>query len=745
MHFPVSPWFLVLAGLLALAFALMLYFRDDRGNKAQGFAEADPSWRRFRAVMGGLRFAAVALLLLLLLDPLLRERKTEEEAPLVLVAMDHSRSVIASADSNAYAAVLGGLDKLQEALGKDYRVRHFAFGESLTERDAGTELLPDASSTNLEAALDALDDRFAGQNVGAVVLASDGLINRGSPPSYRNGALNVPVFTVAMGDTTRRKDLRIDRVYANRIVYRGDRFALQTDLSAFGAAGSKSRVLVEHIKAGGNKVLASQALGIESQGWSERVEWALEADQAGVQHYRISLSPVEGEASLSNNRYELYIDVLEGRQEVLLLAAAPHPDLSALRQILENRGNYRVTMRMADGLEASGALETALEGIDLVVAHQLPSKRHRLDALPGLLQNADVPVLYVLGAASDLSAFGNQQQLLRIRAGNGSMNDATARSNDAFSRFKPSAESLEAIASYPPLSAPFGDYRPAPEARILLQQRIGRVNTDYPLLLFGEQNGRRMGILAGEGLWRWRMQDYVEDGEHQHVDALMGQCFQFLGVKSDRRRFRVQAERNVFAEGENLRFQAELYDAAYQPVNGPDATMVLRRTDADASGERYDYRFRRRGDAYALEAGSLPPGSYAYRAETRLDGKTLVSEGRFSVRERQLETQRLEADHGLLLDLSARTEGQFLSRQFQDQNASPWLVFDPTDSTGQANADERPLEEILAERLSAENRVKPILHERVQTRSAIHWRWAFGLILLLLGLEWVLRKALGRY
>ncbi len=750
MSLPVSPWFLVLAGLLALAYALLLYFRDGGGNRAQGFADADPTWRRWRAAMGGLRFGVVAVLLLLLLDPLLRERRTEEEAPLLLVAMDHSASVVASGDSSAYAGVLAELDALQEALGKDYRVRHFAFGEALTEREAGTALPPDASSTNLEKALGALDDRFAGQNVGAIVLASDGLINRGSPPAYRQDGLNVPVYAIGLGDTTQRKDLRIDRVFANRIVYRGDRFAVQVDLSAFGASGANSRVQVQRIAAGGSPVLASEGLRINAGRWSQRVEWALEAEQTGVQHYRISVSPVPGEASTANNSYDLYVDVLEGRQEVLLLAAAPHPDLSAMRQILEGRGQYRVELVLADALDAAGGLEAVLEDKDLLVAHQIPSTRHRLEALPGLLQRAEIPVLYVLGAASDLTAFGAQQPVLRVRAGNGSVNQTMARANPDFSRFKPSAESLKAIESFPPLSAPFGDYRTAPEARVLLQQRIGRVNTDYPLLLFGEQNGRRIGVLAGEGLWRWRVQDFVEDGQHDHVDALMGQCFQFLGVKSDRRRFRVQPGRNVFAEGEALRFQGELYDAAYQPVNTPDATMVLRRTeafgDADAvppEGERFDFRFRRRGEGYALETGALPPGNYQYRAETRLDGETLVAEGRLSVRARQLETQRLEADHGLLLDLAARSQGSFLGPAAAQPGS--WRISTARDSGMVARQQDAALSELLAERIRAETRIKPILHERVQTRSAIHWRWAFALVLLMLALEWVLRKALGRY
>jgi hypothetical protein len=127
---------------------------------------------------------------------------------------------------------------------------------------------------------------------------------------------------------------------------------------------------------------------------------------------------------------------------------------------------------------------------------------------------------------------------------------------------------------------------------------------------------------------------------------------------------------------------------------------------------------------------------------------------------------RLEANHGLLLDLAAGSQGSFYhpaenagkgdaQRWIRQSNAStdsagivgtaPGSVQGPSSGSIRSEQMDGRLSELLAERIRAESRIKPILHERVQTRSAIYWRWAFGLLLFLLAAEWILRKALGRY
>jgi hypothetical protein len=341
------------------------------------------------------------------------------------------------------------------------------------------------------------------------------------------------------------------------------------------------------------------------------------------------------------------------------------------------------------------------------------------------LQQGNIPTLFVLGQQSDLEAFSRSQSLLRIRAGNGSSNDVSARFNPSFALFQPSGEAMAAIPGFPPLQAPFGDYRTAPEARVLLEQRIGRVNTEYPLLLFGERNGTRTGILTAEGWWLWRMFDYQEANNHERTDDVLGKTFQYLSVKSDRRRFRAAPDRNLYTEQDRIRFQASLYNANYDAVNEPDATLAV--TNAD--NERFDFRFNRAGEAYSLDAGSLPPGNYAYRAQTRLDGETLLAEGRFTVSPLQLETQRIEADHALLAELAASSGGSFFSASAE----------------GQTSLDAQALTQQLADAIVSRNTIKPIIHETLRTRSAIHWKALFFVFVFFLGVEWLLRKILGGY
>ena len=70
----------------------------------------------------------------------------------------------------------------------------------------------------MSAALHLLNQLYRYANVGAVILSGDGIYNTGENPLYTNIDLKAPVFTVALGDTTRQRDLRVSRVLCNNIV-----------------------------------------------------------------------------------------------------------------------------------------------------------------------------------------------------------------------------------------------------------------------------------------------------------------------------------------------------------------------------------------------------------------------------------------------------------------------------------------------------------------------------------------------
>ncbi|MFT7589510.1 MAG: hypothetical protein ACI959_001729, partial [Limisphaerales bacterium] len=349
----------------------------------------------------------------------------------------------------------------------------------------------DAKSTNISGALQSLYDLYANRNVGAVILATDGIYNAGSNPGYSRSQLAAPVYTIGLGDTSIQKDIRIDRTYANRIVYLDDRFTIRVDVSGLRAAGARTTLKVDKIESGRATKLSSQSLNIDRDFYDDVKEFVVTADKAGVLHLRFSLSEIEGEVSTANNYTDLFIDVLDARQNVLLLAHSPHPDITALRQVLSENSNYEIDYALASNFTG------AVNNYDLAVLHQLPSSKYPIEPLIASLRKEGVPVLFILGSQTNISTFNKIQSILKITGANNSVNEVQAKVNNNFGLFNLEDGLKGELRRYPPLKSPFGQYQVSPEARVLLQQQIGSVSTDYPLFAFSESGAQRGDSMIG--------------------------------------------------------------------------------------------------------------------------------------------------------------------------------------------------------------------------------------------------------
>lgn len=708
MVFSYPVWYLALCASIGLLLALALYFRD------RNLAEA--GWRRWVSLLALLRCLSVTAIAILLLSPVLRYKQIDKEKPIVLLAVDNSASLNRAMDSVQLEQIRVQLEQIRQDLDEDFEVRAFRFDEALKESDYES-LEFGGSSTDLSSVLDGLYDRFSGRNVGALVLASDGIYNTGSNPAYSGRRLPAPIFTIALGDTAVRRDLVISRTYANKLVYLGDRFSLRVDWKALESRGMDSRLKVERIRNGRAELLDQRSVNIAGNLYDADEEFVLEANETGVLQFRVSIDPVDGESTRVNNARDVFVDVLDARQKILILAHAPHPDIAAFQQALEKNRNYEIEVALASDVVNTNKVTPT--DFDLIVLHQLPTLMFPSSELLSQVQEENIPALFVLGSMTNLEALPQAQNLVRIRAGRGaSTNDVQGTFNPDFPLFQIDPKVASEIRALPPLKAPFGDYRTGPEGVTLLTQRIGTVDTQYPLLVFGQGSRARTGVLTGEGIWRWRLIDYLENGSHEHVDELISKTVQYLSVKGDRRQFRTTLDKRVYGENERIEFGAELYNESYDPVNTPDVDLVISEIMQDTGGRDFEYRFDRRGNTYELDAGSLPPGSYRYRAATSLGGENFSSEGIFSVAPLQLESVRLRADHGLLAELSASSNGLLIS---SDQIAD------------------------IPELLGNRKEIRPVLRESVRTREVIHLKYIFFGLLTLLGLEWFLRKLSGGY
>jgi hypothetical protein len=203
-------------------------------------------------------------------------------------------------------------------------------------------------------------------------------------------------------------------------------------------------------------------------------------------------------------------------------------------------------------------------------------------------------------------------------------NEVTMIYNPGFTTFKTSPELQTKLAGFSPLQSPYGDYNASPSAQILAYQRIGKVDTQFPLILMGETNDRRTCVITGEGIWKWQLYDQLQNGSKEITHELINQLCQYTSTKSDKRKFRVSTPKKLFTELEDITFQAELYNDNYELINTPDVLLKIR----NGEGEEFEYNFNTTGEEYALSIGRFQNGNYSYSASTELNGIKQVADGK---------------------------------------------------------------------------------------------------------------------
>ncbi len=694
IHTEAPIWLSPLCLLIGLVYAGALYFYD-RFNRTYGW--------KLAAVLGTMRFVVVSIIAFFLLKPLIKTISRTVEKPIVLVAQDNSQSIAIGADSafykNQYPQLLrDALKPLEE----DYDVQFVSFGANV--HDGIDSLNYSEQLTDYSTLLNDVYNRFSGRNLGALVVATDGIYNKGSNPVYDAKKLNVPVFTIALGDTTIRRDILVAEANANRLAYLGNQFPLQIVVEGRQAKGENAVLTVTR---GGNTLYSEQVI-FDQDRYFKTINLTLPASEVGLQRYSIQLTQIANEVTVVNNHKDVFIDVLDSREKILILAQAPHPDVAALREAIGSNENYKVESMLAKNFQGN------VSEYSMIVFHQLP-------AIGGLGANAiaqamerSIPSLFVWGASTDFGAFNKLNTGFALNNYRNSATDIGARLAENFSLFELSPQTESMFGTMPPLSVPFGDYIYSTGATPLLVYQLGNLKSAKPLIGFNKMGDKsRVGLISGEGIWRWRNSAFAQFNSHDAFNELVTKTTQYLSAKEDKSLFRVNSEHD-FLENENVVFTAELYNQALEAITSRDISMVI----TDEQGQAYNYTFSTQGTSYRLDAGRLAPGHYRYEAQAGTDQGVLKEKGEFSVSPLQLEETNTIADHHLLQQFARENNGAMLLPQQLNE---------------------------LANLIKNQKEIVAVSYENKQLDDLIQYRWLLALLILLLGGEWLLRKRAGTY
>ncbi|RRN77702.1 hypothetical protein EIM50_18270 [Pseudoxanthomonas sp. SGD-10] len=676
-----SAWWTVLCLIAGLLYAYTLYSKIDRKGIAY--------------LLFSLRAVLVTILGILLLAPLIQLQKDREEKPLIIVANDNSASIPLSATKDFnMQSYKTEFNRFVKELDTKYDIELLNFGSdvSISENSDFSE-----QQTDISQLFQYIQQQYSYRNIGAIILASDGIINKGNSGTQFASVSKTPIYTIALGDTTQRKDLLIRNVNYNRIVYRDNKYPIEISLSAYQTKGQKVTITAE--TQDGQR--QNKTFTIDSDDWRKTETFYLDAKKVGIQKVNILVTGIEGEITLDNNKQSVFVEVLDGRQKVLLLANAPHPDINAIKQSLDANKNYETDVFLGENIPENS------DDYDVIILHNLPSSNFSVKNF--LTQNPGKPIFYIIGTATNIPALNQSQSVFQIQS-NVQIQELLPIFNQGFSHFSISEEVVNLMRNQAPLIASTNSLNTNSEFQSLISQQKG--NTNLPLLGFIANGNAKYGILLGEGIWRWRLENYKRAENFNAFDELISKTIQFLSAKEDKRRFRVYPSKSRFTEDENVILNAELYNNAYNPIEDAEISVDVR----GDNNKSYSYLFSKKDKFYELNAGLLPAGEYSYIAKTNVGSEKHEYRGVFVVEKLHAEFSNITANHQLLYNLSILSGGK---------------LFYPSE-----------LDKILDE-LTNNEKVTTIIYTENNYEDLIDLKWLFVILIALLSIEWFLRKRNG--
>ena len=679
-------WFYILALVVAIAYAWLLYSKKYTWSKPINWS------------LAVVRTLQVFMILFIISAPLLKQSRQDIDKPVIAVLLDNSSSI--AAHTKNLPEVIKSINESQKAKSEQQDWVFYLLNQKVNT-DSLSFIKFNNSKTNIQAAIKNVEEELEGQKIAALAILSDGNYNQGINPNFID--YKYPVYTLGLGDTTSKRDLSITGVQHNKIAYLGNKFIINYKLKNSAFVGENVTVTLKEKE----KAVYGKDFKITRNKEEQTGSITLEAKQEGMLHYVLTCSQKEGEFTFSNNEIHIYIEVVKNKEKILILAQAPHPDVKAISAALNSGQNYEVEVHFVGDNQ-----NVSFENVNAAVLVGIPNKKGLGNEVYNEVLRRKVPAFYVLQSNTDYNKVNNARALtINIRSFDS--DKAQASLNERFESFGIGEMDKELIAQFPPLNVPFANYTLNANSEVLLYQKIGSSVTLNPLWVLGKNAEQKTAIVLGDGLWMWRINEKSKTQASTTFDEMVIKTVQFIASKADKRKFKVITNNQEYEEGDLVTVDTEIYDDLNQLTYGHEIGLVLK----DESNKEFRYKYVNQESSDKFEVGQFAQGSYHYTATTQIAGKNLSYSGVFNVKKLQLEDLTSVADHQLLKDLSLKTKGAYFEKAQVKQ---------------------------LMERLSSlKSQGKVRLSESYS--DLINIKWLFIALLVLISLEWFLRKYFGSY
>ncbi|RJP69215.1 MAG: VWA domain-containing protein [Ignavibacteriales bacterium] len=700
-----SPYFFV-ALIPVVAYTIYVYrYTIPQVNKT------------FRIFLTALKATALLLVLFFLFEPVVGISRKLVNEPVNLIFVDDSKSITIDDKTNRKENLIRFINDASSSAISG-KTEFYKFGDKTNRISADSvKMLPFSEPvTNFSNLFSSIKNYE--NNISSIIIVSDGVITDGVNPVYQAQKMGAPIFTVGVGDSTRKNNLEIKKVLMNEYIYAETPTGINLTIGNYGY--KNQTVTLSFYE--DNKLVEKQNISLAGEETSSlNLEYL--PKNPGEKKLTFQLSELKGESSVADNKKVVYVNILNNKIRALVIAGSPSADLSFIKQTLAADENLKVSSitqiaqdRFLENVDRNRLIDSA-DVLFLVGFPSAQTSSALLNKVLDAIKEKNKPNFIVLANGIDYSkllvlqpelpffikAFSNGTSEVQPTVTNEQMDNPLLKSN--------AEDALTTWNNLPPVIKDNHDLAAKPESEILVRMKINNIPLNSPLIVSRKLGSKKSIAVLANDIWKWKLQ--TAEKKLNIFDSFILNSLKWMNTKEDQKVVSIKPVKKIFSLGEQIEFTAEVYNETFNPVD--DAELNV---DVKLGNDNFTVEMNSVGNG--IYEGTLnvnKPGDYNFSGQAKRNGRVLGRDsGKFTIGEVDIEMVNTRMDKEFLMGLSIQTGGKF----FTADNYSG-------------------LFELVNDQTRKKSDYKIIKSEYNLWSN----EWLLALAVLLFGLEWFFRKRSG--
>ena len=487
------------------------------------------------------------------------------------------------------------------------------------------------------------------------------MITEGANPLFTAEKLNIPVFTIGVGDTTQRNDILIKNILHNEFIYAETPTTISATVVNRGF-GNKPAVIT--LYEGGN-LLEQRTVNLSADGIQNET-FTYTPKSGGEKKLALEINTHEGEFTFENNKRVFYINVLSNKVKVLIIAGSPSPDLSFIKNSLEGDKNLSVKSltqvapgRYIEKINPAGEIDSA----QVLILLGFPSKETSAELLNRVKKSVTSE------GKSFLLVLEDNTDLNRLKALQPELPFTIQNTDNGFSEVQPVVQNNEnenplirtesenpagVWNNLPPVFITNSDISAKPESEVIVKARLNNTALSTPMIVSRRIGTKRSVAVLANGIWRWKLQ--MATKKLTLFDSFIQNSIRWLRSTEEQKQVTIKTSRKLYALGEPVEFSAEVYDASYNPAADAEVKVTIVH-----NGKKDEVLLNSLGSGlYEGIYQTTETGDFTFNGQASRNNKVLGKDGgSFNIGEVDIEQLNPVTDYEFLASLAENTGGRY--------------------------------------------------------------------------------------